>query len=92
MKTKPIFTNSVKFTIVSILALIALSGCNQMQEQAQNLRKSGETLVNEASQQAQSTKTQIIQTKQKIDQKVQDLQDASKKIQDASDAVKKLSQ
>ncbi len=74
----------------ALTTAIILGGCNQLKEQAQGLRKSGETLVNQASQQAEAAKTQIIQTKAEIDQKVKDLQDASQKVQDANAAIQKL--
>lgn len=74
----------------ALTAAIILGGCNQLKEQAQDLRKSGETLVNQASQQAEAAKTQLIQTKAEIDQKVKDLQDAGQKVQEANAAIQKL--
>lgn len=70
-----------------ILALCALSlalfGCQQFQETAQNLRKQGESTYGTLSQQADQTKTQLIQTKDKFDEK-------SQQFVNAADAVGKL--
>lgn len=83
-------TSTFALGAFALTAAIILGGCNQIQEQAQTLRKNGETLVNQASQQAEAAKTQLIQTKAGIDQKVQDLQTAGQKIQDANAAVQNL--
>ena len=71
------------FLIGSISMLAILSGCQQLQEQAQQLRKGGEQLYTQASQEAESIKTQIIDTKQKFDQK-------SQQVVNAADALNKL--
>jgi outer membrane lipoprotein-sorting protein len=70
-----------KTIITAIAALLLLAGCQQAQEAQQ---KAAAT-INEASKQLDSAKAQVIQTKEKIDEKVS-------QAQAAATAVNKLTQ
>lgn len=65
------------------MTVIFIAGCQQLEEQAQNIRKGGEEAINQASQQVENAKTKIIQTKQQFDEK-------SQQVINAVDAVDKL--
>lgn len=67
----------------AITALLLLNGCQAVQDQAESLRKQSEDTVNNFSQQAEGLKTQVIQTKQKFDEK-------SQQVINTVDAVNKL--
>jgi len=72
-----------KFLFASCaLALVMLSGCKQLQDQAASLQKQGEQAYNGLSQQADIIKTQALQTKDAYDQK-------SQQVVNAVDAVNK---
>lgn len=66
-----------------MIAAIALCGCQQIQEQAQNLRKQGETTINGLTAEGEKLKNQALETTAKIQEKTQQLQNAV-------DAVNKL--
>ena len=68
----------------SIVSLIALSGCQQLEKAGQAVRQEGEKAINNLSQQAETTKTSILETKAKFDEK-------SQQVMTAVDAVNKLS-
>lgn len=68
-----------------LLTLVVLSGCREIQDSANAIRKEGETAINQASQQAENIKNQVIQTKQTIDKK-------SQQVVNAVDALNKLGQ
>ncbi len=55
----------------SALALMILSGCQQLQTEAEKLRKQGEQAINGFSQQADGFKTQVLKTKAQFDEKSQ---------------------
>ena len=66
-----------KFLLVSsFVGILALTGCQQIQDTAQNLRQEGEKTYNGLSQQADNIKTQAIQTKAAYDQKAKDVGNA----------------
>lgn len=67
----------------SAIALVMLGGCQQIQDQAENLRKQGEQTLNGFSQQADNIKTQVLQTKAAYDEK-------SQQVVNAVDAVNKV--
>jgi uncharacterized lipoprotein YajG len=71
--------------IFTFAAITLLSGCQAIQDQAENLRKQGENTMNGLSQQAENVKTQVIQTKQKYDEK-------SQEVVNAANALNKLTQ
>ncbi|GEM_PF-5008664 len=75
---------------VMLATLISASGCQNLLNQAESLKKEGEKAVNAAEQQFEKTKKQIIETKEKIEEKARQLDDAGKKIKEANDAVNKL--
>lgn len=62
-------------------AALILTGC----QQAQKLQNDTTNAINAASQQIETTKTQVVETKNKIDEKVT-------QAQQAADAIKKLGQ
>lgn len=65
-----------------IIVAMILSGCKQVEQQAQLLQKEGEKAVSGLSQQAEKLKTQALETKAAIDKK-------SQEIVNAVDAVNK---
>lgn len=67
----------------SAVALVIFTGCQQIQDQAVNLRKQGEQTINGFSQQADNIKTQVLQTKAAYDEK-------SQQVVNAVDAVNKV--
>jgi nitrous oxide reductase accessory protein NosL len=70
----------MKKTLILIPAvLVLLAGC----QQAQDLQQSAQKTINDASQQVENVKTQALETKAKIDEKVT-------QAQQASDAINKL--
>ena len=70
-----------KIILAAITTLLFLAGCQQAQEAQQNAANT----INEAAKQIETAKTQVIQTKEKIDEKVT-------QAQQAADAVNKLTQ
>jgi uncharacterized protein YceK len=61
-----------KFLLASsAVALIALSGCQQVQTQVSSLSQQGQQTYNGLSQQANDLKNQALQTKAQFDQKSQ---------------------
>lgn len=69
--------------VSGILGILALSGCQQIQDQAQTLRQQGESTINGFSQQADTVKKQVLETKAKYDEK-------SQQVINAVDAVNKV--
>ena len=71
-------------TITAVLTgLVVLSGCQQLKETAQTLRTEGEKTINDLSQQVDTAKNKIIETKMAIELK-------SQQVVNATDAVNKL--
>lgn len=66
---KLLFTSSV---IGVTAAFLTLSGCQQLQKQAQDLQNQGQKTFNGLSQQAEGVKTQVLQTKAAFDEKSQE--------------------
>ena len=64
-------------------SLLLLSGCQQLQESAQNLRHEGEKTIGEISQQAVDVQTKVLETKAAFDTK-------SQEVMTAVDAVNKV--
>jgi outer membrane lipoprotein SlyB len=67
------------FLIPAALMIIAVTGC----QQAQQLQNDATKAIDEASAQVESAKTQVIDAKNKLDEKVT-------QAQEAADAIKKL--
>ncbi len=59
-----------------IIGMLALTGCQQLQSSADELRKQGESTINGLSQQADNVKTQVLKTKEAYDEKSQQVVDA----------------
>ncbi len=66
-----------------IIGILVLSGCQQLQDQAENLRKESDSTINGFSQQAEDVKTRVLETKAAYDTK-------SQQIINAADAVNKV--
>lgn len=66
-----------------IIGVLALTGCQQLQDSAENLRKQSEGTINGLSQQADNVKTQVLKTKEAYDQK-------SQQVVNAVDSVNKV--
>jgi hypothetical protein len=60
----------------TLMSVLALTGCQQIQNSAQNLRQQGEQTLNGFSQQANGLKTQVLETKAKYDEKSQQVVNA----------------
>lgn len=69
--------------VSGIIGLLVLSGCQQFQNTAENLRQQGEQTINGLSQQADNIKTQVLDTKAAYDQK-------SQQVVNAVDAVNQV--
>ncbi len=54
-----------------LIGAMALCGCQQLQNQADNLRQQGQQTIDSMSQQADNIKTQVLQTKAAYDEKSQ---------------------
>lgn len=67
----------------TVTGLILLSGCSQIQDQAENLRKQSDDTINGFSQQAEGVKTKVLETKAAYDTK-------SQQVINAVDAVNKV--
>jgi hypothetical protein len=66
-----------KFLLVSsFVGVLAFTGCQQIQDTAQNLRQEGEKTYSGLSQQAENVKAQAIQTKDAYDKKAKDVGNA----------------
>ena len=68
---------------VGLSSLLILSGCQQLQESAQNLRQEGEKTIGGISQQAVDVQTKVLETKAAFDTK-------SQEVMTAVDAVNKV--
>jgi hypothetical protein len=66
-----------------VIGILVLSGCQQIQDQAENLRKQSDSTINGFSQQAEGVKTKVLETKAAYDQK-------SQQVVNTVDAVNKL--
>ena len=59
-----------------IIGMLALTGCQQLQDSAETLRKQTEGTINGLSQQADNVKTQVLNTKAAYDEKSQQVVEA----------------
>lgn len=57
-----------------VIGILVLSGCSQLQDQAENLRKQSESTINGFSQQAEGVKTKVLETKAAYDVKASQIQ------------------
>ncbi len=73
-----------KFISTVIGALILLSGCQAVQDQAAKVRQEGEQTVNGFSQQAENVQNQVLEAKTKFDRKSQEIVNT---VQDVNNAV-----
>ena len=80
---KNIHAQSKLLLASGFVGIILLSGCQQIQEQAQALRKQGDQAVTGFSQQAIDVQTKVLETKAKYDEK-------SQQVVNAVDSVNKL--
>lgn len=71
------------FLLTGLGCALIMSGCQQFQDTAQNLRQQSESTITNLSQQADNVKTQVIKTKEKFDEK-------SQQVVNAVDAVNKV--
>ena len=62
--------------ISSFVGILAFTGCQQVQDTAENIRQEGEKTYNGLSQQAENVKAQAIQTKDAYDKKAKDVGNA----------------
>ncbi len=60
--------------IAGMIAAAVLSGCQQIQDQANSLSQQSADAINGFSQQANNIKTQVLQTKAAYDEKAQEVQ------------------
>lgn len=75
---------TTKFIItVSVGTLLLLTGCQQAKDEANKLQTNATKTWNDASQQVESTKKQVLDAKAKVDEKMT-------QAQQAADAVHKL--
>ncbi len=81
----------IAFASTIIFSLI-LAACQQVSDQALQVRQEAEKKIGEITTQYESAKSQVLETKAQIDEKVEDVQNAATAVQGAVDAVGKIGQ
>ena len=65
---------------LTIIAIISLCGCQQMKEQATNLRSQADKIAKDTANNINSAKASVIDAKAQIDNKVKQVKNASDSI------------
>lgn len=82
-----------KITLASLIIFaFAFLGCQQVSDQAAQIRGEAQKKINDIQVQYDTAASQVMETKAKIDQKVEDVQNAATAVQGAVSAVGKIGQ